>query len=206
MHIEFLVEEESCEAALTELVPRILPGVPFRIHAHGGKSDLLRKLPARLRAYGAFVPPDWRIVILADADVRARCKELKHHIEDLAVSAGLSTKSQVGARGTYQVLVRLAVEELEAWFLGDPEALRSVYPRLPATLEKRARYRDPDAVPGGTWEALERVLRRSGYHKAGLPKTLVARAIAMHMDPCRNRSRSFQVFRDGLRAMVELGR
>jgi hypothetical protein len=31
-------------------------------------------------------------------------------------------------------LNRIAVEELEAWFFGDIEALRAVYPKLSATL------------------------------------------------------------------------
>ncbi len=29
---------------------------------------------------------------------------------------------------------------------------------------------DPDAIPGGTWEAFERVLQRSGYFQTGLRK------------------------------------
>jgi hypothetical protein len=64
-----------------------------------------------------------------------------------------------------------------------------------------ARYRDPDAIAGGTWEAFERVLRQSGYFRGGLRKVEAARTIAPHIDPARNTSRSFQVLRD---ALVEL--
>lgn len=51
MHIEFLVEEPSAKAALSNLAPRIVPGVEFRIIPFQGKHDLLSKLPARLRGY-----------------------------------------------------------------------------------------------------------------------------------------------------------
>jgi hypothetical protein len=37
-------------------------------------------------------------------------------------------------------------------------------------------YRDPDGVLGGTWEALERILKRAGYFKTGLRKMECARA------------------------------
>jgi hypothetical protein len=100
-----------------------------------------------------------------------------------------------------RVLNRIAVEELEAWWFGDVSALRMVYPRLPRTLGDRNPYRDPDAIPGGTWEALDRLLRRTGY-KEGLVKTEAAKQIAAHLDPEDNRSRSFQVFRDGLRQLT----
>ncbi|HEV7669315.1 MAG TPA: DUF4276 family protein [Thermoanaerobaculia bacterium] len=95
----------------------------------------------------------------------------------------------------------MPVEELEAWFLGDIEALRAAYPRVPSTLAQRRGFRDPDAIQN-TWETLERLLQKSGYHPQGLPKIAVARAISAHMDPERNASRSFQVFRDGLRELV----
>ena len=49
-------------------------------------------------------------------------------------------------------------------------------------------------VLGGTWEALERVLRKASYFKTGLRKMECARQVAQHMDPARNASRSFQAF------------
>jgi uncharacterized protein DUF4276 len=91
---------------------------------------------------------------------------------------------------------------LEAWFLGDMPALRAAYPRLPAGLEFRAKYRDPDAVAGGTWEALEHLLQRYGYFPTRLAKTVAAAEIARHTNVETNRSGSFQAFRDGLRRLV----
>lgn len=52
----------------------------------------------------------------------------------------------------------------------------------------------PDAIAGGTWEAMERVLRKAGYFNSGLRKLNLARSVAAHMDIHRNRSRSIQAF------------
>ena len=63
-------------------------------------------------------------------------------------------------------------------------------------------YRDPDAILGGTWEALERVLQAAGYFSSGIRKIEIAQAIAPHMDPKRNTSRSFCCFRDAVLALA----
>jgi hypothetical protein len=202
MHIEFLVEELSAEATLRILVPKIVgQATTFDIHAFQGKPDLLAKLPTRLRGYRSWLPADWNIVVLIDQDQGTQgCIALKATLEQTASDAGLVTRS-AAAGGTYQVLNRLAIEELEAWFLGDVEALVATYPRVSPHLGKQAKFRDPDAITGGTCEALERVLQKAGYYPAGMPKVEVARAVAVNMDPDRNRSRSFLVFRDGLRQL-----
>jgi hypothetical protein len=52
MHIEFLVEEQSAEAALSRIVPAIIgPSISVAIRRFQGKHDLLGKLPARLAGY-----------------------------------------------------------------------------------------------------------------------------------------------------------
>jgi hypothetical protein len=196
MHFEFLVEEPSADTALRILVPRIVgQNASFQVHVFQGKKDLLAKLPSRLRGYSRWLPPDWRIVVLVDRDA-ADCLVLKREVERIAAATGLRTRSV--APDAWRVVNRLAVEELEAWFFGDPEALRAAYPRIPSTLEQKAGFRDPDAIRGGTWEALERVLQRAGYFRGGLRKIEAARAISAQMDPARNKSHSFRVFRKSL--------
>jgi len=74
------------------------------------------------------------------------------------------------------------------------------------SLGAKAKFRDPDAIEGGTWEALESELQRKGYFQGGLAKIEAAKAISSYMDPERNRSKSFQVFRDGLQEMVKYSR
>lgn len=201
MHLEVLVEEESAEAALQNLIPKIVgAGVSFRIHPFQGKPDLMDQLPKRLRGYCHWLPNDWRIVVLLDKD-RQDCNVLKAKLEQLVLDAGLTTRHSASG-GQVHVLNRLAGEELEAWFFGDVDAIVTAYPRVPPTLGSRATCRDPDTIKGGTWEALYRVLKRVGYYPEAFPKVEVARSISAHMNPDRNRSRSFQVFRDGLRRMI----
>lgn len=51
MHLEFLIEELSAEAALTNLVPKIVgTEMTFTIHVFQGKMDLLKQLPDRNRS------------------------------------------------------------------------------------------------------------------------------------------------------------
>lgn len=192
-HCELLVEERSAKHALDHLLPRLLGGTAtFRIHPFRGKLDLLRKLPQRLAGY-ARLPVDFRVVVLIDAD-NEDCRALKRKLDTTADRAGLAPRTRV--------LNRLAIEELEAWFFGDIEALRAAYPRLPSTLAARRRYRRPDAIVGGTWEALERELQRAGYYRNGMPKTVVADRVGRHLHPDRNRSPSFRAFCSGLRRLV----
>lgn len=199
MHLEFLVEEPSAEAALMNLVPRIVgPNVTFKVHPHGGKSDLLRKLPRRLRGYKHWLPDDYRVIVLVDCDEQD-CHELKERLEQAAKEAGLLTKTAAGEPGAFRVLNRIAIVELEAWFLGDVEAIAAAYPGFPGTLPNRGGYRNPDRVREA-WEALERELRKAGHYPGG--KIATARAISANMDPARNRSGSFRAFRDALMEMA----
>ncbi|MCY4526426.1 MAG: DUF4276 family protein, partial [Anaerolineaceae bacterium] len=81
--------------------------------------------------------------------------------------------------------------------------LHQAYPRIPETLGKKAPYRDPDSITGGTSKRLEKLLKDKGYHPRGLEKIRAAREVSKHMDPDRNRSRSFQVFCDALRSIPQ---
>jgi hypothetical protein len=194
-HVEVLVEEVSMEAALRVLLPKMLGDeITFQVYPSNGKQDLLDNLPDRLRGYQTWLPEAWRIVVVVDRDDED-CSGLKQRLQRLAREAGLTTKTSVGD-APWQVVNRLAIEELEAWFFGDMDAVRAVYPRVPDTLENRAGFRDPDAIRGGTWEALERVLQRAGYFAGGYRKLEAAREIAAKMNPQQNRSHSFQVFRN----------
>ena len=93
MHFEFLVEEESAETALHNLVPKIVgPDISYDIRVFQGKFDLLKKLPERLRGYRPWLPDDWLIIVLLDRD-REDCLQLKAKMEEIARKEGLSTKS-----------------------------------------------------------------------------------------------------------------
>jgi len=199
-HVEVLVEEPSAEEVLRLILPKILRGTSFQVYRHQCKEQLLKRLPQRLQGYANFLPPDWRIVVVVDRD-DDDCHKLKGRPEKMALAKGLATRSRP-VEGAYVVVNRLAIEELEAWYFGDWEAVRSAYPRVPDTIPAQAAYRDPDRIAGGTWEAFERVLRKAGYFKAGLQKVTAAREVAAHMVPERNGSRSFQVLREALEEMA----
>ncbi|MFA7237495.1 MAG: DUF4276 family protein [Phycisphaeraceae bacterium] len=199
-HVEVLVEEPSMEAALRVLLPRLLTGTSFEVYPYQCKNDLIRKLPERLKGYSSWLPADWRIVVLVDRD-DDDCRTLKRQLDQIATDAGMCIRTMAGS-GNYQVLNRLVIEELEAWYFGDWNAVRAAYPRVPVTIPRSASFRDPDMIQGGTWEAFERVLRKAGYFKSGLRKIEAARSIAQHWKPDANCSHSFGVFRDGLREMI----
>lgn len=162
-HVEVLVEEPSAEAALHLLLPRILGDVAtFAIYPHSCKDELLTRLPERLRGYASWLPPDCRIVVIVDRD-DDDCSELKRQLEQMARDAGLSTRTSRAQE--IQVVNRLAIEELEAWFFGDWEAVRGAYPRVNAHIPQQARYRAPDAIRGGTWEASSGCSRTQGISR-----------------------------------------
>lgn len=187
-HIEFLVEEPSMEAFLDTWLRLYLPQeITIVIHPHRGKSDLLNKLPNRLRGYAKWIPDDWRIVVVVDRD-NDDCRELKKQLETVCTKAGLATPR---ARGCWKVATCIAIEELEAWYFGDWDAVVAAYPNVSRTVPARKGYRDPDAIQGGTWENFEKILKRDGYFLGGLEKIRAAREMGAHFSAQRCSSSSF---------------
>lgn len=204
--IDVLLEEPSAKAALDQFLPRLLPShVDVRCLTFQGKPDLLKQLPDRLRGYRERLRHEslW-IVVLIDRD-NDDCRGLKHKLEEMARTAGLTTKSAPDPTGDFVVVNRIAVEELEAWFLGDEAALIAAYPRLRPGVTRTRKIRDPDAVQGAA-EALHRILQRAGYYKnLHMPKGDVARHVGAHLSllPGHNRSPSFQAFVAGMMALAD---
>ena len=125
MKLVFLLEEESMKALLDELLPEILPdGVDFQTVKHKGKQDLRRSIPKKLRGWNE--PGDIRFVILHDQD-NVDCIELKKSLLELCSDS------------RFPVLVRIACQELEAWYFGDTHALAAAYnkPSLALLSHKR---------------------------------------------------------------------
>lgn len=194
MHFEFLVEELSAKESLRQILPKMLPQtVTYQIHDFRGKSDLLNKLPNRLKGYKNWIPDDYKIIILVDRD-NDKCEDLKDKLEKIGIEAGFITKTISEDKKTFKVLNRIAIEELEAWFFGDVKAIVSAYSRVSSNLGQQAKYRNPDEITGGTWEALEKVLQKAGYHQGGLEKVKAAREISQYMTPENNCSPSFLLF------------
>jgi hypothetical protein len=130
--IVFLLEEYSMKVFLDGLLPRLYPGLPFLCVPHEGKQDLERSIPRKLRAWHE---PGVRFCVIRDND-GADCKQVK---------ANLVALCSAGRRG--ETLVRVACQELEAWYFGSPEALAVTFADdALRNLDRRARFRDPDAI------------------------------------------------------------
>jgi len=193
MRLEFLLEEQSAEKALQNLLPRLLPDqVSYYLHPHNGREDLLRQLGAKLRAYSRWLPADAYVVVLCDQHSRD-CAKLKQVILNEATAIGFE-----------RILARIVVAELESWFLGDPAAIEAAFPRLHASgWAGRKTYRHPDRLLNAS-QVLDRLLRNAGYRER-YPKVIGARRISEHMSLEDNRSHSFGVFCDGLRRICGTG-
>ena len=196
-HFEFLVEDASTKAFLDACLPSMLRNeCSFRIYAYQGKFDLLSKLEKRLNGLSKGLSAGDRIVLLVDQD-NEECIKLKSKLEQFCAHAKLrSRRATVGP--DWQIVTRIAIEELEAWYFGDWQAVCDAYPRVSKNTPRKRPYRDPDAIKGGTWEAFERILKRKGYFKQGLAKRQVAATIGRHIDPDRNTSHSFKSLRDAI--------
>lgn len=180
--------------ALHNLLPKLVTGEhTYKIISFQGKKDLLGKLKIELKGYKSWIKKDFKIIILIDRDGQD-CHALKKELELCAKEANLVTKTSTPGTINYSIVNRIAIEELEAWFLGDPIAVKMAYPKVSSNFQNKAQYRIPDQIKGGTWEALERILKAGGYFKTGIRKTEVAINISLFMEPLRNRSKSFQVF------------
>lgn len=184
------------EELLRQILPRLVPNLTFEIFPFLSKDDLLKKLPDRLRAYSKWLPETTCILVVVDRD-DDDCKKLKSRLDKMAKDAGLATRARANG-AQFKVINRIAVEELEAWYFGDWEAVCAAYPRVPRTVSHKASFRNPDSIKGGTWEAFERVLQAAGYFAGGLRKLEAARAIGAHLDPGRSVSPSFCALRDAL--------
>ena len=135
------------------------------------------------------------MVVVVDLD-RADCATFKQEL--LAVLNACSPRPRT--------LFRIAIEEGEAWLLGDRDAVKAGYPNANDAVLNNYRQ---DSICG-TWEVLADAvhpggsaqLQRAGYPTAGKAKCEWAGRIAPHMDVNRNLSASFRVFRDGVRDLA----
>jgi hypothetical protein len=201
-HVEFQVEEPSMEAALDGLLPRIIRDrVTWKIINYKSKQRLLKNLPDRLRGYQARLRNErLKICVLIDQG-ETDCQTLKITFEDMAINAGLGTKSSPMADGVFHVINRIVVCELEVWYFGDIRALRSIYPRLPASLANKRKYRDPDQIRH-TWETLLRELTKASYQGYGFSKIALAREMGSIIERGRNIAKSFNAFVQGVESII----
>ncbi len=216
MHFEILVEDQSGKRALEILVPRIIPAthswrviayrgigrIPRNLKANGDPSKriLLQRLPELLRGYGrtfAQAPNKYAVIVICDLDDRC-LKEFRGELLNV-----LSTCDP-------QPLSRfcIAVEEGEAWMLGDLAAVKNAYPRAKTSI--LATYQNDSIC--GTWELLANAvfpggasaLQKSGWQRIGAEKSAWAEAISPFIDVENSLSESFCYLRDKLREVAAI--
>ena len=213
MHIEVLVEDSS-GAKLIEILLRVAIGAhgaphTWRVHPYKGigrlpaglsakadpaKRALLDQLPRLLKGYGRTPGIDTVVVVL-DSD-RRDCKAFLNELVDLLQKCQPAPNT----------LFRLAIEEMEAWLLGDRQALLSAYPR--AKKDVLSRYQQDSVC--GTWELLADAIypggsagiRKAGWPLSGQLKHEWVEQIGPLMDIENNQSPSFCKLRDGLRRLA----
>lgn len=213
MHVEILTEDSSGQRLLEHLVPKLIGplGQPhtWRFHAYRGigripanlsrtpdpsKRILLDQLPRLLRGY-VRTPGIDAVIVVLDADDRD-CRSFLAELRSVAEACGAS----------HLTLFRLAIEEVEAWYLGDRSALRLAYPK--ARVQMLDGYVQDSVC--GTWELLAdaihpggmRAIRQVGWPLPGQVKHDWAARIGPCLDPAGNRSPSFGKLRDGIRRLA----
>jgi hypothetical protein len=216
MHFEILVEDRSGKVALDILVPKIIgEDHTSAVYAYKGvgripknmkdtedasKRILLDNLPKLLKGYGrafAGYPEDYPAVVVLVCDLDWRClHEFRHEL--IGILTFCSPKPETR--------FCFAIEEGEAWFLGDLNAIRVAYPKAK---EKVLRSYENDSICG-TWEKLadavypgsSHALSAKGWQVVGAEKSKWAEEIAPHMDIANNQSPSFCYFRGKLRELA----
>ncbi len=214
MHFEVLIEDRSGSIAVEQILEKTLGSDrsihSWRLHAYKGigrlprnlhavvdkqKRLLLNQLPSLLRGYGKSLQEGNAVIVVVDLD-RRDCMTFKREL--------LEVLEACDPRPT--TLFRIAVEESEAWLLGDRSAIETAYPKASKSILNRYVQ---DSICD-TWELLADAihpggsarLKREGYPVAGVAKCEWARNIAPHMDVDQNQSKSFQVFCDGIRKLA----
>ena len=217
MHFEVLIEDQSGEIVVDNALRTILGenGHTWKTHAYRGlgrlpkdlraRTDpsrrlLLEQLPRILQGYGRSLSPDWAaVVVVVDLDDRD-CMAFKRDLLDILEACVPRPRT----------ILRIAIEEIEAWLLGDREAVESAYPEAKkSVLDSYSQ----DSICG-TWELLgdavavggSAQLKEAGWPAPGTAKCEWAEKIGPRMNPDRNRSPSFRAFRDGVLRLAAGGR
>lgn len=216
MHFEILTEDKSGKKILDTVVPRIIGTAhTFKVIGYSGigaiprnmktsrdvnKRVLLGQLRKMLVAYGKTFASykNYSAVVIVVCDLDEKCLE-EFRSELLTVLDSVAKKPETR--------FCIAIEEGEAWLLGDIPAIKKAFPK--AKNDVLAEYVN-DAICG-TWEALadaiypggSKELKPKGYPEIGIEKSGWAGKIAPEMDIENNLSPSFVYFRDKMRELAK---
>jgi hypothetical protein len=215
MHFEILVEDHSGKKALDILTPKIIGNEhTFKVYPYkgigripknmkdskdAGKRILLNNLPKLLKGYGRTFSgyKNYSSVVILVCDLDDKCmKVFREELFDVLNACNPRPKTHFC----------FAIEEGEAWFLGDLNAVKSAYPTAKDSILNS--YVNDSIC--GTWEKLAdavyhggaRKLSALGWQAIGIEKACWAERITPHMIVNDNKSPSFCYFRDKMRLIT----
>ena len=216
MHFEVLVEDASGKKALDILIPKIIGDrhtfkvigykgigrIPKNLTSSIGASRrlLLDQLPGLLRGYGktyAGYAANHPAAVILVCDLDDKClRTFRQNLFSVLNACNPRPKTRFC----------FAVEEGEAWLLGDVSAIKAAY-----------QNRKDDVLNGykndsicGTWELLadavysggSSALENQGWRAVGREKSVWSERIAPLMNVENNASPSFRYFRKKLRELT----
>ncbi len=213
MRIEFLVEDASGKKLLTEIMEKYIAEIPlfqmeYSILSYKGigglpkgsdanrikSRQLLNDLPKRMRAIQAkyWGEKGVFLFIVLDNDTR-ETEKFRQQLEEVAKKEHI----------TMDYVFCIAIEEMEAWLLGDREAIQSAYSNVSDRIASKHSGYVQDSICG-TWEYLADMLTKGGMGKfrkknptafdVGRCKSEWAERIGRQMNIRNNHSPSFQNF------------
>jgi len=212
VHFEILVEDQSGKKTLDILVPKIIGAehtfnihpykgigrVPKNLGANGnaGKRILLDQLPRLLQGYGnafAKYPANYPAAVILVCDLDDKClKAFRQELFNILNACNPQPETRFC----------IAIEEGEAWFLGDIPAIKCAYPKAKSAVLNT--YVNDSIC--GTWERLadavynggSTALSSKGWQAIGAEKSQWSEKISPHMNVVANASPSFVYFRQKL--------
>ena len=218
MHYQFLTEDQSGGLLINELMTKLqksFPAITFDIKTFQGighvpraqtgqnakqikNSKLLNSLPLYLKGFDKSLQNiSAALFIVLDNDERDTAA-FQRELNQLAWRCKIAT----------DCVFCIAVEEIEAWLLGDASAIFAAYPQLFQKMRESQRKTTKKYCMTkstcGTWLNLAELLYRGGseklkkfgYPEIGIQKCEWAQRIGSCMDWNRNTSPSFQFFKD----------
>lgn len=211
MYFQFLIEDRSTEILVNHVMDKLKDqytgnDIFWNVKSFSGighlqkkgnvmqqkTGKLLNNLPRYMRGIGKALQkmPDAALIVVLDNDKRD-IQQFRQELEDTAVSNMILC----------DYVFCVAIKEIEAWLLGDTEAIRAAYPN--AKMQYIKKY-EQDAICE-TWEVLADMVYPKGLtelrKKAGNAYTEIGKAkcewadrIGRHIHLHENNSPSYQYF------------